>query len=368
MMQRSEEFQVKLDRLRNFMSQKGYDAVALTTQANYAWLTCGGDNHVVIASEGGVAYLLVTADGVHLLSNNIEAPRQVEEELEGLSLTVHQEMWHDEDRDRMAQDVVGDGKVASDGAWPKGSVNEVASLARLRWQLLEPEIERYRWVGKRTSAAMCQTAETIEPDMTEHEIAAVLGGALLSHGILPAVLLIATDERCYRYRHPVPTEKKLKRQAMLAIGARRWGLGVSATRMVYFGQPDEELRRRHEAVCRVDACLIRETVVGAAVKDIFARAIETYAATGYGEEWKKHHQGGATGYAPRDYRGGLRSSEVVLEGQAFAWNPSISGTKSEDTIIATAAGQEILSASDDWPLVEISYGDSTLGRPDILVR
>jgi len=367
-MDRRGEFEAKLTRVRGFMAEKGYDGVALTTQANYAWLTCGGDNHVAMASEGGVAYLLVTADAVYLMTNNIEAGRQRDEEIADLPIQVHEQMWHDEDREAMARAVVGDGKVASDGAWPAGSSSQASALARLRWQLLEPEVERYRWVGKQTAAALAATATEIRPGMTEHEIAALLGGKLLSHGITPAVLLIATDGRCFGYRHPIPTDRKLERHAMLVIGARRWGLGVSATRMVHFGAPDAELRRRHEAVCRVDARLIRETVPGAAVRDIFTRAVETYRDTGYPDEWTLHHQGGATGYAPRDYRGGLASPETVLEGQAFAWNPSITGTKSEDTIIALGEGQEIISASGGWPIVEVEYGRYLMGRPDILVR
>ena len=310
----------------------------------------------------------MSRDGWWIVTNNIEAPRQADEEIGDLPIEVHQEMWHDEDREGMAKAVLGDARVASDGAWPAGSANEAKALARLRWQLLEPEIERYRWVGKETAVCLRETAQEIEPGMTEHEIAGLLGGKLLARGITPAVLLIATDERCYRYRHPIPTEKKLERHAMLVIGARRWGLGVSATRMVHFGEPDAELRRRHEAVCKVDACLIRETQVGAAVKDIFARAVEMYETTGYAEEWKLHHQGGATGYAPRDYRGGFGSEEVVLEGQAFAWNPSITGTKSEDTIIALGDRQDIISASGDWPILEIEYKGSVIGRPDLLVR
>ena len=367
-MQRRDEFEAKLDRLRQFMDDSGYDAVALTTQANFAWLTCGGDNHVVTASENGVAYLLVTADAVHLLTNNIEAPRQRDEEIGELPIEIHEQLWHEEDRDGAAREIVGGGKVATDGSWPAGACNEASAIARLRWQLLPPEIERYRWVGQRTGEALAATAQEISPGMTEHEIAACLASKLLAHGITPAVLLIATDERCYRYRHPIPTERRLERQAMLVIGARRWGLGVSATRVVHFGQPDDELRRRHDAVCRVDACFISETVPGAAVKDIFARAVKMYEEVGYADQWHLHHQGGATGYAPRDYRGSLDSPEVVLENQAFAWNPTISGTKSEDTIIATAAGPEIISLSGDWPLIQVEYNGRVVQRPDILVR
>lgn len=367
-MTRKEEFAAKLARLREFMSERGYAAVALTTQASYAWLTCGGDNHVVTASEAGVAYLLVTADSVHLLTNNIEAPRQRDEEIGELDIVIHEQIWHEEDREALVREIVGDAPLATDGTWPAGAANEAGAIARLRWQLLEPEIERYRWVGKRTARALGETAVEIEPGMTEHEVAALLASKLMAHGITPAVLLIAADERCRLYRHPVPTEKTVQRQVMLVVGARRWGLGVSATRVVHFGQPDNDLRRRHEAVCRIDACLIRETVAGAPVREVFRKAVEMYAETGFADEWKQHHQGGATGYAPRDYRGTLDSPETVLDRQAFAWNPSIAGTKSEDTIIVMGSGQEIVSASGEWPIVEVEYQGGMIGRPDILVR
>ena len=364
---RAQEFETKLHRLREFMDGHGYDAIALASQANFAWLTCGGDSHVAMATEVGVGRLLVTRDAVHLIANNIERPRLVAEELEGLPIQIHEHQWY-EPEGRLEGDLLGGARVASDGAWPSGAINEAQAIARLRWALLPPEIERYRWVGACAAKALGETAHEIEPGMTEHEIAALLAGKLLAVGVIPAVLLVATDERCYRFRHPIPTEKRLDRHAMLVIGARRWGLGVSASRVVHFGPPEQELLRRHEAVCRVDACLIASTVPGAKVGEIFANAIRAYQEVGYPDEWHCHHQGGATGYAPRDYRASPTCTETVLENQAFAWNPTIAGTKSEDTIIACAGGPEVISAQPDWPMLEISWGGNTLPRPGILVR
>jgi Xaa-Pro aminopeptidase len=367
-MTRLEEFDAKLRRVRAFMGEHGYDGVALTTQANFAWLTCGGDDHVAMASEGGVAKVLVTGDAVHLVTNNIEAPRLAAEELGDLPVQAHQFDWHDEYVQTVEKDLVAGLQVASDGGWPAGAKNEALEIARLRWELLEPEIERYRWIGERAALALGVIAQAIEPGMTEHEIASDLGAELLADGMTPAVLLIATDERCYQYRHPIPTGRRLERQAMLVIGARRWGLGVSATRIVHFGEPEAELRRKHVAVCRLDACLIGETRPGAKVKDIFAKAVAMYGEVGYPEEWRNHHQGGPTGYAPRDYKGTLDCPGIVRENQAFAWNPSISGTKSEDTIVARADETEIISPQRGWPMVEAEYGGQVVERPDILVR
>jgi hypothetical protein len=57
---------------------------------------------------------------------------------------------------------------------------------------------------------------------------------------------------------------------------------------------------------------------------------------GYPEEYQLHHQGGAIGYTGRDYKINFQTKEVVQENQGFVWNPSITGSKSEDTMLATA--------------------------------
>jgi hypothetical protein len=53
-----------------------------------------------------------------------------------------------------------------------------------------------------------------------------------------------------------------------------------------------------------------------------------------------------------------------------AWNPSIAGTKSEDTVLVTARGLEVLTeASGRWPRLEVALGRGrSLRRPAILVR
>ncbi|MEW6698257.1 MAG: hypothetical protein ACOY35_01135 [Bacillota bacterium] len=51
------------------------------------------------------------------------------------------------------------------------------------------------------------------------------------------------------------------------------------------------------------------------------------------DDWRFLHQGGLTGYAPREYLATMFSECIVQENQAFAWNPAIYGIKSEDTIL-----------------------------------
>ncbi|MBA2565771.1 MAG: hypothetical protein H0V09_10160 [Gemmatimonadetes bacterium] len=63
------------------------------------------------------------------------------------------------------------------------------------------------------------------------------------------------------------------------------------------------------------------------------------------------------------------TSQIALERQAFAWNPSISGAKIEDTVLCTSSGPELLTEpSRDWPMLQGEWQGRRLPRADILVR
>jgi antitoxin VapB len=49
--------------------------------------------------------------------------------------------------------------------------------------------------------------DQVRPGQSEHEIAAILGVETQRRGMTPIVDLIATDQRIFDYRHPVPTDK-----------------------------------------------------------------------------------------------------------------------------------------------------------------
>jgi antitoxin VapB len=366
-MNRVEEIGVKTERVRRFMEERGLSAVALGTQASFAWITAGGDNHVGLGSEGGVATVVITPSGRHVVTNAIEGPRMEDEEIAGLGFELHVHPWHNEGPETTVARLASGGTIAADGSLP-GAVNLASDIARLRWQLLPPEIERYREVGRTCGAILSDLAREVSPGMTELQVAGAMQVRCFAADLLPTVCLIAADERACRYRHPIPTEKRVERLVMLVIGARRWGLGISATRVVHFGPLPEELGRKHEAVCAVDACFILRSRPGAKVSDVFSAACDEYARQGFADEWTLHHQGGATGYAARDYKATPTSEEVVLDAQAFAWNPSISGTKSEDTIVVTSSGPEVLSSSPDWPMRTATCGTGSIERPAVLER
>jgi len=75
---------------------------------------------------------------------------------------------------------------------------------------------------------------------------------------------------------------------------------------------------------------------GTTVGDVLEVAADEYAAQGYPEEWRHHHQGGITGYRGREVFA-VPGEPTVLPGScAVAWNPSITGgAKSEDTALVS---------------------------------
>jgi antitoxin VapB len=137
---------------------------------------------------------------------------------------------------------------------------------------------------------------------------------------------------------------------MMALCAERDGLVVSLSRIVAAGAP-EDLDAKTRATASVFGRLLAATRPGATGAQLYAVAADAYAAAGYPREELKHHQGGAIGYRAREWVAHPRSQEVVQRRQAFAWNPTITGTKIEDTALLLDDRVEIITASPDWPAV-----------------
>jgi len=366
-MTRLQEVQFKRERVHHFLKEHGLDAIVLENQNSFAWYTAGGDNHVGTATERGAALLLIARDGDYLITTNIEAPRIMEEEVAGLGLELVEIPWQQGDGLLKAvKQVVGKGEVASDTGFG-GTRKMAGEIAELRFSLTDGEVERYRKLGKDTGEAVRAACRSLRPGLSENAIAGMVAEELYSRGVTPVVLLIAADDRIEKFRHPINTENKVRKCAMVVSCGRRWGLIISCTRIVHFGKLPAELRHKHDAVLKVDAALNLSTKVGEEIGSVLRKGIEAYAEVGFGEEWTMHHQGGPTGYSPREFRAMPHETRRVMPNQAFAWNPSIAGTKSEDTVLVNDEGIEFLSLSSDWPMVPVEYRGQVVEREDILV-
>jgi Xaa-Pro aminopeptidase len=357
------EFQTKITRLRRLLSKHSLDAMLLQRTDNFAWATCGASSFVNQAATLGAASLLITQTEQHLIADNIEATRlEQEEHLGAQGWQFHISPWYE------AVDQIGaltrGTRLAADGPYANAS-NLEAEVAGLRADLTGEEIARFRTLGTACAQAMHAAIGTVRPGMSEVEIAGELDREVRRRGVQPVVNLIGTDERIHRFRHPLPTDKRLERYAMLVLCGRKWGLICSITRLVHFGKLPDDLRKKADATAQVDAAFIQSTRPGRRLDEIFQAGVEAYRRVGFADEWKLHHQGGLAGYAPREIIATPTSSALVRLGQAFAWNPSITGTKSEDTIIVGEKANEVITSIPGWPVLEIETSDGSIARPAI---
>jgi antitoxin VapB len=189
----------------------------------------------------------------------------------------------------------------------------------------------------------------------------------MKRGIRPTVLLMGVDDRVLRFRHTTPSDARLKKYAFVNVCARRWGLVISTGRFVHFGPLPGELRTRVRASANITAQYLAHSIPGARAGDLLAMAKTWFTENGFKGEMENHHQGGAIGYAEREWIATPGSPEVVHDRQAFAWNPIVRGALSFDTFIVYRDRLENLNEAPGWPAIKVKAGRGEINLPDILV-
>lgn len=370
-MNQAEVIADRISKLHIFIQEKNVEGVLLRKRRSFAWLTGGKINHIVNTTEAGVADLLIFKDATYCITTKQEAARIKEEEIPEWPGEWQTPEWF-EGTEKTIRDLCAGRRIAVDGlpesVGLSNGINYSRELAELSFVLTGWEIQNYRWLANQCARALESTCREIEPGMSELTIQAHLVAKLIPLGINPQVALVATDERVYKYRHPIPTEKKLQDYAMIVLCGEKWGLVANATRFVRFSPLTSELAENRLRLAEIDLAFNLATQPNIAVKEIFYIGVEAYRKEGFGEDWRFLHQGGATGYAAREFLGTLEATERVHVNQAFAWNPAIRGLKSEDTLLVKAEVNEFLTHTGDWVYIGVQRGSITYLRPDILVR
>jgi antitoxin VapB len=351
----------KLTRLQRALTQWQVDAVLLTRRDNIAWLTEGASYYVVERAETGVASLLITPDSVLLLAPENEMPRMLAEEPLPFACIAQSYPWF-----QSLSSVLPHSKIGSD--MPLAGTSDVQSnMVALRQGLNANEQQRLRSLGRETAQIVEGVARQIHAGVTEWQVEAEIVAACLARGIRPMCTLVAADERIAAFKHPVPTQKKLARQLLITLGAERHGLHVSLTRFIHIGEPEQALRQKLISVSQIHADVLWATQPNRRWSAVFNAIQDAYQQHGHVDAWRDHHQGGPAGYGCRDWIVTPDTQGNVLTDTAVAWNPTLSGVKSEDTFLLTADGCEALTRSGDWPLISVQRGERTLHFADWLV-
>jgi Xaa-Pro aminopeptidase len=367
------EIEIKTERLARCLGGL-YGGVMLNAQYNFAWITAGGSNAIDTSRENGAATILVTSKGRRfLIANNIEMKRLLAEQVDPSFFEPVEFNWQKEKAEpelvRLLAGDLANGQVIAD--IPFTAVPAMESLfAHFRYELTDQEIVRYRDLGSDVAEAISSTVAAVRQGQTENEIANTMRFELARRNIRSVVTLVAADGRIAAYRHPVPTENRWKKTLLLVTCAKRQGLIASMSRIVSIGEPSNELKRKTEAAAFVHAKLQHATRNAVSHEtngaELHSVAEQAYRQCGFPDEINNHHQGGATGYRTRDWVAHPASHDKLFARQAFAWNPSITGTKVEDTVVRNGNEIEVFTKSVDFPLIETTIDGRTYCSHGIL--
>ncbi len=368
------EINAKVDTLKKWMKSNNLGGMLFTQVRNVNWITAGKANtQIVLNKDVGAASLLIMEDGQkYLIANGSEAPRMMNESLNGLGYQLKFYPWYEANpvrdvRGKIITEIAGNRRIGSDTQYPETVLMD-EQFQPLRYQLQPTEIIRYRWICEQTTEAVASVCRRLMPGMNEFEIEAMTADEIRSRGILPTVLLIGVDQRIYNYRHAIPFGDTLKNYAMVNVVAEKWGMPVAVTRFVHFGPLPEELKNKLDKTAIVNAHYEKATKSGVLCSSIWEDMKKWYAGVGFEGEWEKHHQGGAIGYNDREYVIYPGINKVVHNNQAFAWNPTITGAKVEETILVHPDSTEVLTKAKDWPMINVELEGKIYPQPGILIK
>jgi Xaa-Pro aminopeptidase len=359
--------EIRFERLDRLLAGRGLESVWLARPDGFVWLT-GGSNVVDSYADVGVAAAGYDGDELVVVTDNVEAERLASEEL--AACRVERYDWHAGSLGEAVADVAptpagADFAVEADGF-------ERVDVSRGRRPLTPADVDRYREAGRATAAAVEAACRACNPDDTEQAVAADLRARLAVRGLEAPVVLVGGGERAPRYRHLTPTDARLGSYAVVSVTTRDRGLYSSCTRTVAF-DPPAWLHDRHRAAARVETTALASTArhgPDGTAASVFEGVREAYASLGHADEWREHHQGGAAGYDGREWFLAPGSDATLDLPMAYAYNPTVEGAKSEDTVLVTGDGFETLTDTGEWPTepFEAVGSGTTLARPAILRR
>jgi Xaa-Pro dipeptidase len=145
-------------------------------------------------------------------------------------------------------------------------------------------------------------------------------------------------------------------------------LCASASRSVCFGQPEVQVRRDHDAACKVSATYVASSWPDAVPKQILVTGRRVYLVSGAEHEWLLSQQGFVTGRSPVELPLTPQTEDLLQAGWAVTWRASAGGALSCDTFLLTEDGPRTITATENWPLKRIRITGAEFVRPDILIR
>ena len=349
------------DRIESLLDIESIDAIWFARPQNFTWLT-GGRNVIDHTALIGVAAAGYTRDnGFVCVTKNTEAERLRTEELPN-NFTIISYEWHEQSLNTA---VAMHTPTASAADFDLPDAKQIEG-SRLRRPLAASDIQPYRELSHEVATAIERVTKEINPGDTEQEVAAALEAIHAERGIRTPVILVGGRDRLSMYQHVTPTTATIDSCVMISVTAERNGRHVSATRTVAFEESALRwLREYHTMAMRIEVTALDATREATrddgTAADVFDAISEAYAALDKPEEWRHHHQGGATGFVTQEWITTPDNHEAIESPLTYAYNPTVQQARSEDTALLIDDTIEVISTTGNWPTQRVTSCRSSFG-------
>lgn len=359
--------QTKLARARNYLRQAGYTGMVLARQDTFNWVTSGGNSRVIVPDSAGVGVVVITLDHVYMVAQLMDGARIMDEEMTGLEAEYAPLHWYEESALDRALTLAGSRPVCD--VFHQDGDCRLKDIYSLQFPLTNNEIKRLEYLGAMSDKILTNVAGKIEPGIVDYEVEAMLLYEYAKYNIQCDVLLIGTDERIFKYRHPTPSGAILGKYVLLHTAARQGGLHCNVTRSLYFGDSlPENIRKAYDAVSAIEANCMSRCVNGTRWADIFQEHKDLLIEYEFSEDWRGHYPGGRTGYFVCQPDLSMDPANVILESETYDWFITVAGAKVEELGLNCNREFRILSHTGLWPSKDFTANGKTFSLPQIMLR
>ncbi|NUU95567.1 hypothetical protein XO10_04620 [Marinitoga sp. 1135] len=353
----------KIKKLRNLIYKYKLNGLWLKKNSNFSWLF-HGKGWISISHELSCASILITKDNIYVITNNIESKRLKKEE--NVNFKIIEYNWFESEYNIIKNIVKDINKIGTDFGFGFG-INVEIEIKKIRMVLEEEDIKLYKKSGNIVMRIFEETISQISPKMTELEVAGNIYRNLQKEGFYSYVILVFSDDSRTKYRHNLPRNVQIGNRGFISICVTNGGPIISMTRSFLFIE-DEDFINQHRINAELEAKIINLTKKNIYLKDMFYDIKEIYKNIGFEKEFDKHHQGGIIGYDTREEIAQPNSKIKIENNMAFCWNPTITGTKSEDTFILNQNDIDFITWNKNsiWPVLSFDINGDIITRPGVL--
>ena len=199
--------------------------------------------------------------------------------------------------------------------------------------------------------AMDQVAPTIEPGLTEQEVAWELEKSMRERGAekLAFDIIVGAGPNGALPHHRADDQAIQKGEAVVIdMGATYEGYCSDLTRTIFVGKPDDTFNRVYDIVLRAQLEAEERVTAGMTGREVDSIARDVIAAAGYGDNFG-HSLGHGVGLAVHEYPTvGSKSEEPLEDGMVFTIEPGIylsgwGGVRIEDMVVLENGRAQVIS-------------------------